>query len=316
MSFDTNTALTAQPPLYRESGSESPADPSSRSSTPGCHSPGHNNQPWSGPSTRPSSSHHFPSQSTTTSISELSQYFTRHSLQSQQRRSTPNPLNYTHTHAHAPLGLYRAHNSANLALLSTTHAHRIARRKQSLKGLQCNPKHLHRVASLAAGIMERDDSEVIMTYRGITSQPSSISLSEDSSSSSSSGGGGSDHSSLTSLSSPESEEGPDAGCCGVAPRSSSSAAASSYFPSPRDTNPEMLESSTSQPLPPPPPPPSQSRLSSPCCSSDLCSCRLAIAAKESKLHNGKSNDKVLRPIRMRRRPRRESLVAGGGGGRR
>lgn len=307
MSFDTNTALTAQPPLCRESGSESPVDPSSRSSTPGCNSPEHGYQSWSGPSTRPSSSHHFPSQSTTTSISELSQYFTRHSLQSQQRRSTPNPLDYTHTHAHAPLGLYRPHDQANLALLSTTHAHRIARRKQSLKGLQCNPKHLHRVASLAAGIMERDDGELTIAYRGFTSQPSSVSLSEDSSSSS--GGGGSDHSSLTSLSSPESEEGPDAGYCGV-PRSSTStsvSAASSYFPSPNNTNPEALESSISQP-------PKSSRPSSPCCSSNLCSCRLAIAAKDLKLHTGRSNEKVLRPIRMRRRPRRESLVAGGGGG--
>ena len=250
MSFDTYRALATQPPRHREDGHVSPTDASSRSSTPGCYSSEQEYQSCTSPPSRPSSSH-FSSQSST-SISELSQYFTRHTIQP-QRRSTPNPFD----HVHPPLGLFRPHDPVDLASLSTTYAHRIARRKQSQRGLQCNPKHLHRVASLVEGMMEDQDDT---PNSNITSQPSSISLSEDS---------GSDFSSLTSMSSPESEEAP-------------AAAPSSYF------NLGSIRAEVeSTPKP-----------------KSMTCCRMG---KELR-HMG-SHEKVLKPIRMRRRPRRESLVA-------
>ena len=268
MPLDTYRALAAQPPLYREDGSESPIDASSRSSTPGCYSPELDYQSCAS-STRPSSSHL--SSHPTTSMSELSQYFRHHSIKP-QRRSTPNPLD----HAHAPLGFYRPHDPADLALLSTTHAHRIARRTQSLRGLQCNPKHLHRVASLVEGMMQ-DSGDT--TRREITSQPSTVSLSEDGSSSSSS-----DFSSLTSMSSPESEEAPNGISLSTTPSSSSSSSYSySYF---------KLEGTSAEVQPTPRP-------------KSVTCCRVG-----KELRHVGSHEKVLRPIRMRRRPRKESLVGG------
>lgn len=257
MPRDTYRALTARSLVDEQDGSESPIAPSSRPSTPGCYSSEHDYPSCT--STNPPSNRHLSSQSTTP-ISEISEYFTRHSIQP-QRHSTPNPLD----HAHAPLGLYRAHDPTDLALLSTTYAHRIARRRQSLRGLQCNPKHLHRVASLMEGMVEDWEDT---TCREITSQPSSISLSGGSSSV--------DLSSLTSMRSPGTDD---------EPNGASLSSSSSYSYLNFDGTSAEVES-TPRPK-------------------SMSSCRVG---KESR--HIESHEKVQKPIRMRRRPRRESLVGG------
>ena len=120
-----------------EDGTVSPTDSSSRGSSPSLWDyPLYNkNAPTSAPGIECANN------ARQMSISELSQHFTRQTLQPGPRPSAPAPT------TSVPLML-RAHDPTNLAILNTTHARRISRRRPSTQQkVPCSAAHLDRMTS-------------------------------------------------------------------------------------------------------------------------------------------------------------------------
>lgn len=123
-----------------DDGSISPTDSSSRGSSPDYyHNPlfSHN-----APTSMPRLQNSNTKSARQTSVTELSQFFMRQTLQSRRRSSASSPTSIPF--------MLRSHDPTSLAILSNTHASRISRRRTSLqpRNLPCSPAHLDRVASL------------------------------------------------------------------------------------------------------------------------------------------------------------------------
>ena len=128
-----------------DSGSVSPTDSSSRGSSPSFYE--YNSYSNLAPTSTPSG--HFSSSgksSRQTSITELSQYFTRQTLTSSNgiRRSSINTS--------VPLML-RSHDPNSLAILNATHSRRASRRRTSLQQRSV-AAHLDRVSSMVEQYLE------------------------------------------------------------------------------------------------------------------------------------------------------------------
>ena len=253
----------AQQSPRREVGCISPTDPSCRAATPGCNS-----------------EHHYPF------LPSIQQH----------RRSTP----ISFDHAHPPPGLFQPHDPADLAVMSTSYAHKMARRKRSLRGLACNPKHINRVASLVEGIMlEEEEQQQQQQPAGhlqdkfpssdsistLASQPSSTSLSLSLGLSGEDSTVTSPASLSTTMSSPD--DGEDA----------AASSSSCYFSLSHTVHKTAASDATVRP--------DGSPFSRPKSVSSSC-CRVG-----KELRHTNSHEMVMRPIRMRTRARKESMTVAG-----
>ena len=140
-----------------DDGSVSPTDASSQGS-----SPAYNETFFPLPAPTSTPRHGYSSRyGRQTSVSELASHFNRHTLQSSRRSSAIAPTSI-------PLVL-KSHDPTHLAILSTSHSHRIARRRTSAMQ-RYTPSQLERVSSMVERYLDDTVAPVNLPRRSSVAQ--------------------------------------------------------------------------------------------------------------------------------------------------